>query len=388
MRDDTLCADAGMEVLNMRGQVDRQQSMFVAFNIEDRVPEDHPLRPIKRWCDRVLAKMSRDFMRAYGDTGNVSIPPECMIKALLLRALYSIPSETKLCEACEFNLLYRWFIDWPVEKKMWTQEAFSMNRDRFELHDLVGKFFNHVVAEGLTERLIGDEHFTVDGTLIRSLAGHKSIRPIEEIDEQNNDYNDHDCNGWSSFKGGKRSNATHRSVVDPEARLGSRGGEAHLSHSMHLLTDSRTGMCLGIAVDSADGRAERRNALQMLDRVKKRHRIAPKVLAADAGYTSGEFLCEVESRGITAHAAMPKTKIKGDSTQHRARKRAKRRTKSRAYRASQRMRKFIEPVIGWCKHIGGLNRTRFIGHERIQNDAMVVAAAWNLMRMTRLQGAI
>lgn len=371
----------------MRGQVDRQQSMFVAFNIEERVPADHPLRPIKRFCDRVLAKMGRDFNRAYGATGNVSIPPECLIKALLLRALYSIPSERKLCEACEYNLLYRWFIDWPVEKKMWTQEAFSMNRERFELHNLVGRFFDHVVAEGLAEKLIGDEHFTVDGTLIRSLAGHKSIRPIAALDDEQNDDDDQDCNGWSSFKGGTRSNATHRSVVDCEARLASRGGAAHLSHSMHLLTDSRSGLCLSMAVDTAEGRAERRNALHMLDRVKKRHRITPKVLAADGNYTSGEFLCAIEARGIIAHAAMPKMKIKGVSEQHRARKRAKRRMRSRAYRASQRMRKFIEPVIGWMKHIGGLSRTRFIGHERIQNDAMMVGAAWNLMRMTRLRGA-
>jgi len=366
----------------MRGHTNQQQSMFVVFNIEERVPEDHPLRPIKRWCDRILAKMSRDFNRAYGTTGNVSIPPESLIKALLLRALYSIPSERRLCEAIEFNFLYRWFIDWPVEKKMWTPEAFSMNRDRFELHDLVGKFFNHVVAEGLAEQLIDEEHFTVDGTLIRSLAGHKSLKPLDEDRDD-----DDDLNGWSSFKGKKRSNQTHRSVVDPDARLATRGGEAHLSHSMHLLTSSETGLCVSVSVDTADGRAERRNALLMLDRVHQRHDIKPQTLAADANYTSGEFLCEIESRGIIAHAAMPRTKIKGETASHRARRRAKRRMKSHVYRQSQKLRKFIEPVIGWCKHIGGLSRTRFIGHERIQNDAMVVASAWNLLRMEHLRGA-
>jgi transposase len=356
--------------------------MFIAFNLEERVPEDHPLRPIKRMCDRILAQMSRDFTRAYGKSGRVGIPPECLIKALLLRALFSIPSEIKLCEACEYNLLYRWFIDWPLEKPMWTPEVFSMNRDRFELHGLVRKFFDRIVAEGLAEQVIGDDHFTVDGTLIRSLAGHKSVKPI---DEERDD--DDDLNGWSSFKGGKRSNTTHRSVADPEARLASRGGEAHPSHSMHLLTDSRTGLCVNLRVDTADGRAERRNALHLLDRVKQRHRITPRVLAADKNYSSGEFLCAIESRGIMAHAAMPGTKIKGESEHHRARRRAKRRMQSGAYRASQRMRKFIEPVIGWMKHIGGLSRTRFIGHERIQDDAMLVAAGWNLLRLTRLRGA-
>jgi len=150
-----------------------------------------------------------------------------------------------------------------------------MNRDRFEQHDLVRKFFDRIVAEGLTEQLIHDDHFTVDGTLIRSLAGHKSVKRIDQDDDE------HDSNGWSSFKGGKRSNATHHSVVDPDARLAGRGGEAHLSHSLHLLTDSRTGLCVNIAVDTADGKAERRNALRLLDRVKRRHHVSPKVLAAD-----------------------------------------------------------------------------------------------------------
>jgi len=364
----------------MRGTVDPQQSMFIVFNLEERVPADHPLRPIKRMCDRILKSMSGDFNRAYGATGRVGIPPECLIKALLLRALFSIPSEIRLGEACEFNLLYRWFIDWPLEERMWTPEVFSMNRDRFEEHQLVRKFFDRIVSEGLTEQVIHDDHFTVDGTLIRSLAGHKSVKPI---DEGRGD--DDDLNGWSSFKGGKRSNETHRSVVDPEARLATRGREAHPSHSMHLLSDSRTGLCVNVSIDTADGRAERRNALRLLDRVQRRHGICPKVLAADANYTSGEFLCEIESRGIIAHAAMPRTKIKGDTEAHRARRRAKARTKSAAYRISQKMRKFIEPVIGWMKHVGGLNRTRFLGHQRIQDDAMLVAAGWNLMRMTRLK---
>ena len=252
-----------------------------------------------------------------------------------------------------------------------------MNRGRFEAHDLVGTFFNRVVAEGIIEGLIGDDRFVVDGTLIRSMAGHKSIRPIntEENDDNDNDNDndndEHDGNAWSSFKGQKRTNATHRSVVDPDARLMSKGGGgAHLSHSMHVLTDARTGLCVSVAVDSADGRAERRNALSMLDRVRARHRLTPKKLAADANYASGAFLREVELRSVTPHSALPRTKIKGASAHHRARKRMRRRTRTKTYRESQKLRKFVEPVIGWCKLVGGLGRTRFIGHERIQNDAM------------------
>lgn len=368
----------------MRGQRERQQSMFVAFNVEERVPEDHPLREIKRRCDRILAAMSRDFDRCYGATGRVGIPPESLLKALLLRALFGIPSERRLCEACEFNVLYRWFIDWPLERAMWTPEAFSMNRERFESRGLIGKFFERVVAEGIEEGLIGDDRFCVDGTLIRSLAGHKSVRPIGEDRDDDDDASGGDLNGWSNFKGKKRSNRTHRSVVDPDARLASRGGEAHPSHSMHVMTEARTGLVVRVAVDTADGRAERRNALRMLDRVKKRHRLNPKTLAADAGYGAGDFLLALEERGITPHAATPRMKIKGETGAHRARRRMRRRQRSRAYRTSQRLRRFVEPVIGWCKRVGGLARTRFIGHERIQDDAMMTAAAWNLMRMTRL----
>jgi transposase len=365
----------------MRGRADGQQSMFVAFDLEQRVPADHPLRPIKVWCDRLLSSMSRDFDKAYGDCGPKGIPPESLIKCLLLRALFGIPSERRLCEACEFNLLYRWFIDWPIEKPMWTPEAFSMNRDRFELHGLVRKFFDRLVAEGIIAGLIDDDRFSVDGTLIRSLAGHKSVKPIDE------DPKDHDGNGWSSFKGKKRCNATHRSVVDPDARLASKGGEAHPSHSLHMLTHASSGLCLALRVDTADGRAERRNALSMLDGVARRHRLRPKVVGADAGYGAGEFLVELESRGITPHAAMARGKIKGESERHGARRRMRRRMRTKGYRLSQKLRRMVEPVIGWCKDTGGLRRTRFIGHERIQDDGLIVAAAWNLMRMVTLRGA-
>lgn len=363
----------------MRGRSDRQQSMFVAFDLEQRVPEDHPLRPIKVWCDKVLAGMSRDFNRAYGRNGQVSIPPESMLKCLLLRALFGIPSERRLCEACEFNLLYRWFIDWSIERPMWTPEAFSVNRERFERHEFVRKFFDRVVAEGIAEGLIRDDRFSVDGTLIRSLAGHKSVKPIDD------DSDDDDLNSWGEFKGKKRSNTTHRSVVDPESRLATRGGEAHPSHSMHVLAESESGLCLSVAVDVADGRAERRCAIEMLDRVERRHGIKPKIIAADAGYGTGDFLCGAEDRGITPHAAMPRKPIKGDTERHQARRRMRRRHRTKSYRVSQRVRRLIEPVIGWYKDVGGLRRTRFLGRKRIQDDAMLVASAWNLLRMTALK---
>lgn len=362
----------------MRGQVDRQQSMFVALDVETLVPEDHPLRAIKTRCDRILTAMSRDFDKAYGNTGRVGIPPESLLKCQLLRALFGIASDRRVCEACQYNLLFRWFIDWPIERDMWTPEAFSMNRERFEQHGFVRKFFDRVVAEGIADGVISDDRFSVDGTLIRSLAGHKSVKPIDCGDDD-----DQDLNGWGGFKGGKRSNQTHRSVVDPDARLMSKGGTAHPSHSLHVLADAHSGLCLGVRVDTADGRAERRNALQMVDHVACRHGVVPRVLAADAGYAAGEFLCEVESRGIVPHSAMPRVKIRGTTDGHAARRRMRRRHSSAWYRTSQRLRRQIEPIIGWCKHVGGIARTRFLGHERIQDDAMLIGAAWNLMHLAK-----
>ena len=216
----------------MRGRVDRQQSMFVALDLEQFVPADHPLRRIRRWADGVLSEMARDFDRAYGSVGRPGIPPEQLIKALLLQALYSIPSQTRLVEAIRYNLLYRWFLGLPVEKDVWTQEAFSMNRDRFEMHDLYRKFFDRVVAEGIERDLVSPDHFTCDGTLIRSLASHKSLAPIDgaAAPEKKDDDGDHDAGSRAAgrdemvdWRGQKRSNATHRSTTDPEARLARKG---------------------------------------------------------------------------------------------------------------------------------------------------------------------
>lgn len=382
----------------MRGQVDRQQSIFVIFDLEQRVPMDHPLRKIKRWADGVLATMGRDFNKAYGTTGKPGIPPEQLLKALLLQALYSIPSETKLVEAIEYNVLYRWFLDLPMEQHAWTQEAFSMNRDRFEIHDLYRTFFDRVVAECLDRNLASPDHFSIDGTLIRSLASHKSLQPIEsrsgkkktKTKDQNHDP-DRGSEAGSrdesvDWRGEKRSNATHRSTTDRDARLARKGNgrEAHLCHSGHVMMDNRSGLCLNVTVDYADGHAERRNALRMLKHVKQKHNLVPRTAGMDMGYKAGEFLLEVEKHGTTPHVPMPDEPIKGDSSAAQARRRAKRRMKTLGYRLSQRVRKRCEQIIGWGKTVAGLARTRFIGHDRIENSALMAGAAYNLLRMTRL----
>ncbi len=205
----------------MRGRREGQQDLFIIFNLEDRVPMDHPLRKIKRWADGVLAEMSRDFNRAYSHTGRPGVPPEQLLKALLLQALYAIPSESKLVEAIEYNVLYRWFVDLPMEQKAWTQEAFSMNRQRFEAHDLFRKFFDRVVAEAIDQGLVSTDHFTVDGTLMRSLASHKSLRPIAETTaKESNEKNDGD--GDSNTPSGRDGSSTGRGRSEATRRIARR----------------------------------------------------------------------------------------------------------------------------------------------------------------------
>jgi len=267
----------------MRGRPDTQPPMFLMINLEERVPEDHPLRPVKRQCETILRAMSRDFNRAYSRLGRHSIPPEQLLKAMLLQSLYSIPpgraslpwldrSETKLMEHIDFNLLFRWFLDLG-DGPVWTPETFSMNRERFAKHNLVGKFFDRVVAEALAEGLASEDHFTVDGTLIQrsshgrlalpgSWASLKSLEP-RDGDAEAPDRDDQDQGNPSvNFRGQKRSNATHVSRTDPEARLmrKGKGKEALLSHSGHVLMENRSGLILAAEVDAADGQAERRAA--------------------------------------------------------------------------------------------------------------------------------
>lgn len=382
----------------MRGRVSRQQSMFVAFDLEQFVSAEHPLRRIKVWADGVLAEMGRDFNRAYGTTGRPGIPPERLIKALLLQALYSIPSQTRLVDAIQYNLLYRWFLDLPLSEDAWTQEAFSMNRERFELHDLCRKFFDRVVAEGIEHNLVSPDHFTCDGTLIRSLASHKSLAPIDgaAAPEKKDDDGDHDGAPRASgrdelvdWRGQKRSNATHRSTSDPEARLARKGNgrESHLCHSGHVMMENRSGLCLAVTVDTADGHAERQNALRMLRHIRRRHGLVPRTVGMDAGYKAGEFLVEVEGHGSTPHVPIPDDPIKGHTPGAHARRRARRRMRTAGYRLSQRVRKRVEQIIGWGKTVAGLARTRLIGHVRIENSALIAGAAYNLLRMSRLRPA-
>ena len=260
-----------------------------------------------------------------------------------------------------------------------------MNRERFIKHNLARKFFDRVVSEAMDRRLTSNDHFTVDGTLVRSLASQKSIEPIEREHDDDNDRpagRDKPVN----WRGEHRSNETHRSTTDPEARLArkSLGTGAQLCHSAHVLMENRSGLCLDIGIDEANGTAERVQALRMLDRVASRQSVKPLTLGADTGYDAGPFLLELEQRHVVPHIPIRTGEIKARDAGADARRRARQRMKTRRHKLSQRKRKRIEQIIGWGKTVGGLARTRFLGRARIAMDAYLTAAAYNLIRMVRL----
>ncbi len=286
----------------MRGRIDRQGEIFHTFNLEELVPADHPLRSVKLRADKVLSGMSRWFSGAYSKTGRKSIPPERLIKALLLQALYSIRSEIQLCEQISYNMRYRWFLDMTPSESVWTPEVFSMNRKRFDQHGFVRDFFDRVVHEAILEGLVSEDHFSVDGTLIQSFASMKSLRPIGT----------------------------------------------------------------------------------MLDHVRRRHGLWPRTLGADAGYKDGAYLDALEQFGIDPHVPVGDGPIQGDPAASHARRRARSRGSTAAYAISQRIRKRVEEIIGWCKAVGGLARCRFVGRWKIKQQGEVTAAAYNLLSMARL----
>lgn len=368
----------------MRGHVEKQSELFWTINLEEMVPSDHPLRSVKWVRERIFAEMRRDFNAVYSHTGRPGIPPEQLLKALLLQALYSIPSEIKLMESICYNMLYRWFLDLPLDQEVWTPESFSMNRQRFEVHRLFRKLFDRIVCEAMDEGLVSEDHFTVDGTLIRSWASLKSLqrrdgggRKIEDNDPGNPTVN---------FHHERRSNATHVSRTDPEACLAKKGKgkEAHLCHSGHVLMENRHGLCLDVCIDSADGWAERRSAKAMLKHVKRRHGLKPRTVGLDTGYDDGVFLDELEADGVIPHVPLKRARIVATDTAGQARRRAKRRQSTKGYHLSQRIRKRIEEIIGWLKTVGTLARTRFIGRWQINQEGLITAAAYNLLRRVRL----
>lgn len=376
----------------MRGRTDRQAVLFMAsIDLESRVRPDHPLRAIKRMADHDLAKLSRRFDAAYAGEGRPSVPPERLIKAMLLQALYSIRSEAQLVDRIDHDLLFRWFLDLRLDEAVFDATVFSHNRARLERHDLIGAFFDHTVRRAMREGLISTEHFSVDGSLIEAYASIKSFRPKGQDDDDNNGFKSR--NAEVDFHGQKRSNATHESGTDPDAKLirKSDGQPARLAHALHAIVENRHGLVLAVEVNSPLDNSEPTTALSLVDRVNKRFKLKPKTLGADKGYDQGPFLRGLEERDIAPHVAMRGVQARSGGRKDRrrddnaqARRRMRHRQRSRGYRISQRCRKKIEECFGWVKTIGGLARTRLIGHRKNRQQAHIAAAAFNLIRMRSL----
>jgi transposase len=329
----------------MRGRHDPQGSVFYAINFERLVPESHPLREIRRMANEELKRMEPLFEKAYSRTGRPSVPPEQLIKASLLQALYSIRSERQLCEQLAYNFLFRWFLGMHPDERVWDPSTFTIHRARFEEHGLMRAFFEGTVAVAIRAKAAQCEDFSVDGTLLQAWASMKSVRPKEETRSEDGPG---DGNRWGAFGGEKRSNETHESKTDPQAKLARRGA------------GQETKLCHSIA--EANGRAEREEAKKLLTRFESRHRRQAKRLVADKGYDDGGFLHEVEhDLGVVPMVAMRRGKIRARDDAGYARRLAGERTRTAAFRARQKVRRRIEEIIGWVKEVALLRRTRFVG---------------------------
>lgn len=376
----------------MRGHTDHQLPLFHTFEVEDRIRADHPLRDIKRRTDGILAALHPRFEAAYSTTGRPSVPPERLLKALLLMALYSVRSERQLCEQIDLNLLFRWFLDMRPSEEAFDATTFTKNRQRLEEHGLAKAFFDAVVAEALTRGLCS-EHFSVDGTLIESFASAKSFKPRDEDESPRDGNGFKPSNPEVDFHGQKRTNDTHRSRTDPEAKLycKGRGKEAKLSHMGHALTENRHGLIMTVTATEASGTAERKATLEMLDSLKGAQGRVPQTLGGDKGYDDGEFFQELENRQIEPHIPLVKEPADPKTVAHkarlpgiRARRRMKRRMRTTAYHLSQRCRKRVEECFGWMKMVAGMGRSRTVGRWKLRQMLEVSAAAFNLVRMRRL----
>jgi len=374
----------------MFGRPESQAQVYFAIDIESWIEPDHPLRGVKKRVDEILRSMRPKFRKAYSSIGRPSVPPEMLLKALLLQSLYSIRSERQLVADIRVNLLYRWFLDLSLDAPVWDATTFTKNRKRFERHGLLRTFFDRVVEGAYVEQLMSEEHFSVDGTLIQSYASMKSVRPIDTRDRRVSDgaEDDDPGNPTVSFRGQRRSNATHRSLTDPQARLARKaaGQPAVLAHALHLLTENRHGLIVDLEVTEANGYAERNAALDMIQRTRDRVRVPVnmKTLGADRGYDAGAFLLAVENQGVEPLVAIRAGRIRGGSAPARARRRARRRQSTWRYRLAQRRRKLTEEGIGWNKTVGGLRRFRHVGRWKNVQQALIGGAAYNLLRITRL----
>ena len=356
----------------MRGEDVRQGVMFSYVGLEERVPQDHPLRAIRERVDRALGRISPELGRIYArGMGRPSIAPEKLLRALLLQVLYTIRSERQLMEQLDYNLLYRWFVGLAMDEGVWDPTVFTKNRERLVGGEIAEAFFRAVLEEAEAEGLLSREHFSVDGTLIEAWASQKSFQPKRERSGRDDD---DPGNPTVDFRGASRRNETHASTTDPDARLlGKKGQEARLAYQGHVLTENRNGLVVGAKLTQASGYAEREAALELVEQIEGSH---PVTLGADRGYDVRSFIEAVRDRGVVPHVAQNTTNrrsaIDGRTTRHSG------------YTLSQRARKRVEEVFGWMKTIGLIRKTRHRGTARVGWMFTFTAAAYNLVRIRNL----
>jgi transposase len=347
--------------------------MFSYLSPEQRVPANHPLRRIREITDRVLDEMSDVFEEMYSKMGRPSIPPEKILRALLLQVLYTIRSERMLIEQLDYNLLFRWFVGLNMDDAVWVPTVFTKNRDRLLRAEIARKFFDLVVIEARTLDLMSDEHFTVDGTLLEACAGLKSFKKTDNTDSA---APDDPGNPTVNFHGESRSNDTHHSTTDPEALLARKGAgkEAKLSYCGNVLMENRNGLVADVETMQADGTAERDAAVVMIASVPGAGQIT---VGADKGYDTKGFAADARALNATPHVAQKKhSAVDGRTTRHEG------------YKISQRKRKRVEEIFGWMKTVGSMRKLRHRGLELVGWMFTFAAAAYNLVRIRNLATSV
>jgi len=352
-----------------------QEGLFTLAKLDDFVPPDHPLRAIRVLVNEALGGLNELFNSIYADSGRASIAPEKLLRAMLIQVFFSVRSERQLMEQVRYNLLFRWFVGLAIDDEVWDHSVFSKNRDRLLEHAVVERFFTEVMRLADQRKLLSKEHFSVDGTLIQAWASHKSFVPKEGGDPGAGGSSG-GRNAEKDWKGKPRSNETHASTTDPDARLFRKGQAqaAILAYQGHVLMENRSGLVVGAVVTHADGFGERAAALAMLDTLPGK---GSKSVGADKAYDTRDFVAACRRRRVTPHVASNATHQGGSAIDGRT-------TRHATYRASQVVRKRIEEHFGWGKTVGRIRQTVYRGLERVDQHFKLTMTASNIVRMARI----
>lgn len=358
----------------MRGADITQESLFTTVHLENFVSDNHPLRKIKVIFNSALKRIDGLLDGAYSGYGRESIPPEHLLRALLLQVLFSVRSERQLMEQISYNLLFRWFIGLSIDDVVWDHSTFSKNRDRLLDHDVIPALFGEVVELARTANYLSEDHFSVDGTLIQAWASQKSFRPK---DQDGKDSGGSGRNAEIDFTGERRSNETHESTTDPDARnyKKSKGGESRLAYLGHSVIENRNGLIVNAKATQASGRAEREVAIELLSELPGRQ---PKTVGADKNYDTKDFVAACRQRKITPHVARNDKRRGGSAIDGRT-------SRHEGYKISMKIRKRVEEPFGWSKTVGLLRQVKVRGLALVNDILLLTFIGWNLTRMKKLQ---